>query len=53
MATLTANMDLSLWRATKNALKGEWIKILDIPPILLETFDSSPASLHQTLSSQV
>ncbi|KAJ8093131.1 hypothetical protein PM082_020616 [Marasmius tenuissimus] len=53
MAILTANMDLSLWRATKNALKGEWTKILDIPPILLETFDSSPTSLHQTLSSQV
>ncbi|KAJ8085355.1 hypothetical protein PM082_011017 [Marasmius tenuissimus] len=53
MAILTANMDLSLWRATKNALKGEWIKILDIPPILLETFDLSLTSLHQTLSSQV
>ncbi|KAL0572278.1 hypothetical protein V5O48_009680 [Marasmius crinis-equi] len=26
IAILTANMDLSLWKATKNALKGEWVK---------------------------
>ncbi|CAA7270424.1 unnamed protein product [Cyclocybe aegerita] len=25
-ATLTSNMDLNLWTATKNYLKGEWIK---------------------------
>ncbi|KAL0062919.1 hypothetical protein AAF712_010240 [Marasmius tenuissimus] len=29
----------SLWRATKNALKGEWIKILDDPPIVLKIID--------------
>ncbi|KAJ3511250.1 hypothetical protein NLJ89_g4210 [Agrocybe chaxingu] len=34
-ATLTSNMDLNLWTATKNYLKGEWIKIFEIAPYLL------------------
>ncbi|KAL0062916.1 hypothetical protein AAF712_010237 [Marasmius tenuissimus] len=44
-------IDPSLWRATKNTLKGG-IKIPDIPPILLETFDSRSTSIHWTPSSQ-
>ncbi|KAF9269144.1 hypothetical protein L218DRAFT_422632 [Marasmius fiardii PR-910] len=52
ICVLTTNMDLSLWKPTKNALKGEWIKILDIVPILLDTYEfHSP--LMRTLSSQV
>jgi len=27
LATLNSNMEVSLWAATKNHLKGEWIKV--------------------------
>ncbi|KAG7094041.1 hypothetical protein E1B28_007662 [Marasmius oreades] len=49
---LTTNMNLSLWISTKNALKGEWIKILDIVPVLLDTYKSN-SPLMRTLCSQV
>ena len=29
IATLSSNMDFALWAATKNHLKGEWIKVSD------------------------
>ncbi|TFK36254.1 transcription factor IIIC subunit delta N-term-domain-containing protein [Crucibulum laeve] len=62
LACLSSNMDLTLWTAAKNCLKGEWIKIYDITPFLLETYSpSSSASsvsmsdnmTNQTLKAQV
>ena len=29
IATLSSNMDFALWTATKNHLKGEWVKVSD------------------------
>ncbi|KAF8066594.1 transcription factor IIIC subunit delta N-term-domain-containing protein [Lyophyllum atratum] len=56
LAALTSNMDLTLWTAAKNCLKGEWIKVYEVTPFLLETFsgDSSPAGQTvQALKSQI
>ncbi|KAF5383668.1 hypothetical protein D9615_003786 [Tricholomella constricta] len=56
LAALTSNMDLTLWTAAKNCLKGEWIKIHEVTPFLLKTFagDSSPAGqTFQALKSQI
>ncbi|KAG6864726.1 hypothetical protein C0991_007644 [Blastosporella zonata] len=49
-------MDLTLWTAVKNCLKGEWIKVSEVTPFLLETFAGDKASSGQTsqaLNSQV
>ncbi|KAH6909807.1 transcription factor IIIC subunit delta N-term-domain-containing protein [Coprinopsis sp. MPI-PUGE-AT-0042] len=35
LALLTSNMDLSLWKAGKNYLRGEWHKIKDVTPLLI------------------
>ncbi|RDB16625.1 hypothetical protein Hypma_002848 [Hypsizygus marmoreus] len=56
LAALTCNMDLTLWTASKNCLKGEWIKIFDVTPFLLEVFsaDSGSASMTaQALRAQI
>uniref|UniRef100_A0A0W0F4A6 Transcription factor IIIC 90kDa subunit N-terminal domain-containing protein n=1 Tax=Moniliophthora roreri TaxID=221103 RepID=A0A0W0F4A6_MONRR len=55
MALLTSNMDLSIWMATRNALKGEWIKVVDVTPILLSIYapDPSRATTTQTLCAQI
>ncbi|KAF8962108.1 transcription factor IIIC subunit delta N-term-domain-containing protein [Flammula alnicola] len=34
-ATLSSNMDVNLWAAGKNYLKGEWLKIFEVTPYLL------------------
>ncbi|KDR79253.1 hypothetical protein GALMADRAFT_93153 [Galerina marginata CBS 339.88] len=40
-ATLSSNMDVNLWAAGKNYLKGEWVKISDVTPCLLNYVASS------------
>ncbi|KAK7056379.1 hypothetical protein VNI00_002933 [Paramarasmius palmivorus] len=48
-------MDLSLWMPTKNALRGEWMKILDVTPILVNKYVPGPSQVTavQILSAQV
>ncbi|THU78751.1 hypothetical protein K435DRAFT_973415 [Dendrothele bispora CBS 962.96] len=55
MATLSTNMDLTLWTAGKNALKGEWIKNFDVTPFLIENFikDESKTRTENTLTAQI
>ncbi|GLB40900.1 putative transcription factor IIIC subunit delta N-term [Lyophyllum shimeji] len=56
LAALTSNMDLTLWAAAKNYLKGEWIRVFEVTPFLLEAFsgDSSPAGrTAQALKAQI
>ncbi|KAF9479133.1 hypothetical protein BDN70DRAFT_709576 [Pholiota conissans] len=40
--TLSSNMDVNLWAAGKNYLKGEWSKIFEVTPYLLDTIAPTP-----------
>ncbi|KAJ7489173.1 putative zinc-finger of transcription factor IIIC complex-domain-containing protein [Mycena latifolia] len=52
LAALSSSMDLTLWTAGRNGMKGEWIKIYDITPFLLDHF-SSEVNAVRALKSQV
>ncbi|TFK20065.1 hypothetical protein FA15DRAFT_759627 [Coprinopsis marcescibilis] len=55
LALLTSNMDLSLWKAGKNYLKGEWSKILDVTPFLISHYasrDGDNSSVGMVLQAQ-
>ncbi|KAJ3821273.1 transcription factor IIIC subunit delta N-term-domain-containing protein [Lentinula raphanica] len=55
LAVLSSNMDLSLWIANRNALKGEWKKVSSITGILLESFfknESLPRTAN-TIAAQI
>ncbi|KAG5724095.1 Profilin-2, partial [Termitomyces sp. T112] len=51
LAGLTSNMDLTLWTASKNCLKGEWIKACEVTTFLLETFAGDTTSTGQTVQA--
>ncbi|KXN82242.1 Putative transcription factor tau subunit sfc9 [Leucoagaricus sp. SymC.cos] len=56
IATLSSNLDLVLWTATRNSLKGEWSKTFEVTPYLIETFQTTSAELShtkQTLHAQI
>ncbi|KAJ3913013.1 putative zinc-finger of transcription factor IIIC complex-domain-containing protein [Lentinula edodes] len=55
LAILSSNMDLTLWIAGKNALKGEWKKITCVTTMLLDHFmkDTSLSATANTLAAQV
>lgn len=48
IATLSSNSDLRLWAATRNPLKGEWDKVFDATPYLLERFRETLPDHSQT-----
>ncbi|KIJ96924.1 hypothetical protein K443DRAFT_133983 [Laccaria amethystina LaAM-08-1] len=50
LAILSSNMDLTLWAAGKNYLKGEWPKAADVTPFLLETHPSEDILKSQIVS---
>ncbi|KAJ7444557.1 putative zinc-finger of transcription factor IIIC complex-domain-containing protein [Mycena galericulata] len=52
VAALSSSMDLTLWTAGRNGLKGEWIKIYDVTPLLLDHF-SDEGNCLRALKSQV
>ncbi|TEB30888.1 hypothetical protein FA13DRAFT_1754967 [Coprinellus micaceus] len=53
IAVMTSNMDISLWKAGKNYLKGEWQRIVDVTPKLLSHFNHSvDRSTEEILQSQ-
>lgn len=54
-AVLSSNMDLSLWSASKNSIQGEWIKVFDVTPFLvnLVSIGASDTGLSQLLQAQV
>ncbi|KAJ6598219.1 putative zinc-finger of transcription factor IIIC complex-domain-containing protein [Mycena vulgaris] len=52
LAALSSSMDLTLWTAGRNGLKGEWIKIYDVTPFLLEHFENEVNEIR-ALKSQV
>ncbi|KAJ6498553.1 putative zinc-finger of transcription factor IIIC complex-domain-containing protein [Mycena vitilis] len=52
VAALSSSMDLTLWTAGRNSIKGEWIKIYDITPFLLDHF-SEEVNTVRALRSQV
>ncbi|KAF5339838.1 hypothetical protein D9611_009127 [Ephemerocybe angulata] len=55
VAVMTSNMDISLWKADKNYLKGEWKRIVDVTPMLLAHYGalgSADPSLASILRSQ-
>ncbi|KAJ7097604.1 putative zinc-finger of transcription factor IIIC complex-domain-containing protein [Mycena epipterygia] len=52
LAALSSSMDLTLWTAGRNGLKGEWIKIFDVTPFLLEHF-AAEDNAKRALKSQV
>ncbi|KAJ6580956.1 putative zinc-finger of transcription factor IIIC complex-domain-containing protein [Mycena capillaripes] len=53
-AILSSNMDLTLWRAAKNTIKGEWAKICQATPFITELASWEPHSkAEQTLRSQI
>ncbi|EKM83014.1 hypothetical protein AGABI1DRAFT_118415 [Agaricus bisporus var. burnettii JB137-S8] len=55
VATLSSNLDLRLWSAARNSLKGEWKKVYDVTPYLLDKFQalSDDSQIIWTLHSQV
>ncbi|KAJ7623747.1 transcription factor IIIC subunit delta N-term-domain-containing protein [Roridomyces roridus] len=55
VAILSSNMDLTLWHTTKNSIKGEWIKLCDVTPSIVELVskESEYSSVEQTLRSQI
>ncbi|KAJ7851579.1 hypothetical protein B0H13DRAFT_2085318, partial [Mycena leptocephala] len=53
-AILSSNMDLSLWRAAKNTIKGEWAKLCKLTPFIAELASrESHSKAEQTLRSQI
>ena len=49
-------MDVALWIAVKNFLKGEWTKILEVTPYLLEKLspeDDENHTIATVLQAQV
>ncbi|KAJ7705602.1 putative zinc-finger of transcription factor IIIC complex-domain-containing protein [Mycena rosella] len=52
LAALSSSMDLTLWTAGRNGMKGEWIKIYDITPFLLDSFEEEPNAIR-ALKSQI
>ncbi|KAK7031634.1 transcription factor IIIC subunit delta N-term-domain-containing protein [Favolaschia claudopus] len=54
VAILTSNMDVSLWHAVKDRIKGEWLKICEVTPLIMEFVSrESHSKTEQTLRSQV
>ncbi|KAF9067933.1 putative zinc-finger of transcription factor IIIC complex-domain-containing protein [Rhodocollybia butyracea] len=55
LAVLSSNMDLTLWAAGKNGLKGEWKKISNVTSFLLEIFlkDESISRTASTIAAQI
>ncbi|KAJ3860095.1 putative zinc-finger of transcription factor IIIC complex-domain-containing protein [Lentinula novae-zelandiae] len=55
LAILSSNMDLTLWIAGKNALKGEWKKVTCVTTMLLDHFmkDTSLSATANTIAAQV
>ncbi|KAK0203092.1 transcription factor IIIC subunit delta N-term-domain-containing protein [Desarmillaria ectypa] len=54
-AVLSSNMDLSLWSASKNSIQGEWIKVFDATPFLVDLASNgiSATGLSQLLQAQI
>lgn len=52
LATLTSNMDLTMWSGGKNAFKGEWYKLVEVTPRLLHIVEAEPVT-RRTLKAQV
>ncbi|KAJ7770286.1 putative zinc-finger of transcription factor IIIC complex-domain-containing protein [Mycena maculata] len=52
LAALSSSMDLTLWTAGRNGMKGEWVKVYDITPFLLDHF-SEEGNTVRALKSQV
>ncbi|KAF8638457.1 hypothetical protein AX17_002191 [Amanita inopinata Kibby_2008] len=52
-ATLSSNMDLCLWAAVKNCLKGEWKMIFDVITFLLDKLLSSDPQGQGNKTAQV
>ncbi|KAJ7881179.1 transcription factor IIIC subunit delta N-term-domain-containing protein [Mycena leptocephala] len=53
-AILSSNMDLSLWHAAKNTIKGEWAKLCELTPFIAELASrESHSKAEQTLRSQI
>ncbi|KAJ3807069.1 transcription factor IIIC subunit delta N-term-domain-containing protein [Lentinula aff. lateritia] len=54
LAILSSNMDLTLWIAGKNAVKGEWKKIACVTTMLLDHFmkDTSLSATANTIAAQ-
>ncbi|KAJ7851583.1 hypothetical protein B0H13DRAFT_45131 [Mycena leptocephala] len=47
-------MDLSLWHAAKNTIKGEWAKLCELTPFIAELASrESHSKAEQTLRSQI
>lgn len=44
-------MDINLWMAGKNYLKGEWLKIFEVTPYLLHTI--APTADEKSTASAV
>ncbi|KAF5390916.1 hypothetical protein D9757_004058 [Collybiopsis confluens] len=55
LAVLSSNMDLTLWVAGKNGLKGEWKKLSNVTGVLLDTLirDQSISRTTATISAQI
>lgn len=52
LAALSSSMDLTLWTAGRNGIKGEWLKIFDVTPFLLAHFADEKNTVR-ALKSQV
>ncbi|KAJ7779200.1 putative zinc-finger of transcription factor IIIC complex-domain-containing protein [Mycena metata] len=52
LAALSSSMDLTIWTAGRNGLKGEWIKLFDVTPFLLDHFAGENNTVR-ALRSQV
>ncbi|KAJ6551185.1 putative zinc-finger of transcription factor IIIC complex-domain-containing protein [Mycena capillaripes] len=52
IAALSSSMDFTLWTANRNGIKGEWTKIYDITPFLLDHY-SAETNTVRALRSQV
>ncbi|KAJ7095472.1 transcription factor IIIC subunit delta N-term-domain-containing protein [Mycena crocata] len=53
-AILSSSMDLSLWHTTKSPIRGEWVKLYEVTPFILElTSANAHSKAEQTVRSQV
>ncbi|KAJ7669205.1 hypothetical protein DFH06DRAFT_1468843 [Mycena polygramma] len=53
-AILSSNMDISLWHAAKDTIKGEWAKLCEVTPFIAELACQEPHSrTEQTDRSQI
>lgn len=51
IATLSSNLELNLWTANRNALKGEWTRDFGVTAYLVDKFQTTMLKSSQTVQA--